>query len=131
MSGIVVCADKRTTVFSNCTDGEIRLVGGANVTLGILQVCMNNAWGSVCNNRFGIKDVNVVCRELGFNATGGKRFINSAGSMFNISSGPIFLDRVTCNDNKRLIDCPLSGGTSFGQSECDHTQLAGVQCVGM
>ncbi len=123
-------ADKSMTVFSNCTDGEIRLVGGANATLGAVQVCMNNAWGSVCNDRFGINDATVVCRQLGFPVTGAEAF-RDASTRFNISTGPVFLDRVTCfGKENRLIRCRLSGGIVVGQSQCDRTQLAGVQCVG-
>ncbi len=105
-------------------------MGGANATLGAVQVCMNNAWGLVCNNRFGTNDASVVCGELGFPTTGATSF-RDASSRFNISSGPIFLDNVRCSESiKKLIDCPLGGGSSFGRSECDNTQLAGVQCVG-
>ncbi len=122
--------DTTTTVFSNCTDGEIRLVGGANATLGAVQVCMNNAWGSVCNDRFGTNDATVVCRQLGFPVTGAEAF-RDASTRFNISTGPVFLDRVTCfGEENQLIDCRLSGGRVVGQSLCDRSQLAGVKCLG-
>ena len=52
---------------SNCSDGEVRLVGGANITLGVVEVCINNAWGTVCNTRFGTDEAKVICKQLQFN----------------------------------------------------------------
>ena len=50
----------------NCTDGSLRLVGGANDSLGLVEVCINNGWGGVCSNHFGTLDAEVVCNQLGF-----------------------------------------------------------------
>ena len=40
--------------------------------LGTLQICINNAWGTVCNDEhFGTTDAEVFCEQLeGFNKTG-------------------------------------------------------------
>lgn len=54
----------------NCNDGEIQLVGGQNITLGRVEVCVNNAWGTVCNSRFGTNEARVICRQLQFNDSG-------------------------------------------------------------
>jgi len=51
---------------SNCVDGEVRLAGGVNSTIGRLEVCHNRAWGTVCNTRFGTNDAFIICRQLGF-----------------------------------------------------------------
>ena len=56
LANLFLLTDKATTPYANCTDGELQLVGGANATLGVVQVCMNNAWGSVCNGGFGVSD---------------------------------------------------------------------------
>ena len=54
----------------DCTDGSVRLVGGANDTLGLVEVCINNGWGGVCVDHFGNNDAEVVCNQLGFSHDG-------------------------------------------------------------
>ena len=118
--------DKENTNHANCTDGELRLVGGVNATLGVVQVCMNNAWGSVCNNRFGTNDAVVVCRQLGFPTTGAVAFRDT--SPFEIPPGPVFLDQLHCRGTEtNVMECSQN---VHGLSECDSSEIAGVQCIG-
>ena len=53
-----------------CTQGDIRLVGGSNSLEGRIELCNNNAWGTVCDDLFGTPDANVACRQLGLSGTG-------------------------------------------------------------
>ena len=64
-------------MMSNCSDGDIRLVGGNTQYEGRVEVCLNRAWGTVCSSRYSnwwwsyyyyrwsSTDTNVVCRQLG------------------------------------------------------------------
>lgn len=53
-----------------CVQGGIRLVGGSTAREGRVEVCNNNAWGTVCDDQFGTNDARVACRQLGFSDTG-------------------------------------------------------------
>ena len=62
------------TQISNCTDSAIRLVGGNTSNQGRLEVCVNSAWGSVCDSAgvFTSDEAKVVCRQLGILQVEGK-----------------------------------------------------------
>ena len=53
-----------------CLNGDIRLRGGTNLGEGRVEICNNNAWGTVCDDAWGTADANVACRQLGFSPTG-------------------------------------------------------------
>ena len=55
---------------SGCTQGEVRLIGGANNLEGRVEICLNNEWGTVCDEMWDVTDATVVCRQLGFAITG-------------------------------------------------------------
>ena len=57
-----------TTKYSPCNDGDVRLVGGSTFNQGRLEVCMNSAWGGVCDSEgvFTRDEAKVACRQLGF-----------------------------------------------------------------
>ena len=59
-----------TTEYSNCTNGEVRLVRGDTVNEGNVQICHRNAWGSICDDSWNTNDANVVCKQLGFQPYG-------------------------------------------------------------
>ena len=54
-----------STPASNCTDGTLRLVGGINPAEGRIEICINNAWGTICDNGFTKEEALVACRQLG------------------------------------------------------------------
>ena len=43
----------------------VRLRGGSNQLEGRVELCINNAWGTVCDDEFSSQDAEVVCRQIG------------------------------------------------------------------
>ncbi len=65
----VVC-QAIATEKDNCSDGQVRLVNGSNILEGRIEMCINKAWGSVCDDSFSEDDSNVICKELGYRING-------------------------------------------------------------
>ena len=48
----------------------MRLLEGSTRQEGRVEICRNNSWGTVCHNGWTIEDARVVCRQLGYSASG-------------------------------------------------------------
>ena len=109
-------------LFSNATEGEIRLEGGATDNEGRVVIFHNGTWGTVCDDDWDINDATVVCRQLGYLRATYARAL----AYFGEGSGPIHYENVACNGTEtRLADCDHAG---FGNVDCDHSEDAGVMC---
>ena len=131
-----------------CTTGQLRLVGGNIGNEGRVEICINNLWGTVCDDSWGITDATVVCQQLGFSVQGHYQLViftyrfesylalflptdavPFSNAHFGTGVGPIHLDKVGCTGiEASLIECPHS---SFVSCYSGHSEDAGVRCQGI
>ena len=107
-----------------CTYGDIRLVDGANIYEGRVEVCANNQWGTVCDDDWDASDAEVVCRQLGYNLT--SNAVAYTYAYFGRGTGHIWLDGVECTGSENeLLNCSHDG---IGIHNCYHDEDASVLC---
>ncbi|MGH0154395.1 UNVERIFIED_CONTAM: hypothetical protein FKN15_027206 [Acipenser sinensis] len=104
---------------------ELRLAGSSSPCSGRVEVWFEGSWGTVCDDSWGLKDAQVVCRQLGCGAaesTGGGE------ATFGQGNGTICLDEVNCRGSEmHLWDCRHS---PLRHNDCDHKEDAWVTCAG-
>ena len=55
-----------SSIIIGCTEGEIRLTGGASYNEGRVETCLNGEWGTICDQMWNTTEAGVVCRQLQF-----------------------------------------------------------------
>ncbi|PIK43388.1 putative deleted in malignant brain tumors 1 protein [Apostichopus japonicus] len=67
---------------------------------------MNGAWGTICDDSWGMDDANVACRQLGYRAA--VEAVSSAS--YGAGAGQIWLDDVQCvGSEEHILACQNSG----------------------
>ena len=61
-------------IYTDCRDGDILLYDGStlspNHSNGTVLVCLDNVYGTVCDDFWDPLDATVICTQLGFLASG-------------------------------------------------------------
>ena len=134
------------TCAETCSEiGAVRLVGGAIMAAGRLEICANGHWGSVCNDGFDANAAAVVCRQLGFQEDCKfycrcidcvYKYKSSYEAVPEVKSGiffggggtfqPIHLDDLRCSGAEAtLLNCTHTG---VGMHDCEHPEDVGIIC---
>ncbi|XP_047659782.1 scavenger receptor cysteine-rich type 1 protein M130-like, partial [Tachysurus fulvidraco] len=110
-------------LYITCSDpSSIRLVGSGGDCAGRLEVFHSGSWGTVCDDSWGIEDVQVVCRQLQC----GEALSNHTPAWFGPGTGSIWLNKVECEGNETsLWNCRYQ---LCEEGECVHHKDVGVVC---
>lgn len=125
-----------------CSDGTIRIAGGSTSLAGVVEVCINARWGTICKNDWNNTTALVVCRQLGhqnglhhnvFNLWCVKIVYNNYigviadQSQFSAITRLVQLSEVSCRGNETSIyECSYSTSSS---ATC--SGVAAIVCQGM
>ena len=58
------------STYSNCTDGQVKLIGGTTDYEGTVQICLNHAWGTITYYSLNNRVAQTICNSLGYTALG-------------------------------------------------------------
>ncbi|XP_030847848.1 deleted in malignant brain tumors 1 protein isoform X1 [Strongylocentrotus purpuratus] len=99
---------------------SVRLVNGTSPGEGRVEVLYKGQWNTICDDFWNLEEAQVVCRQLGY----GTDFVVARGSAYyGEGSGPI--RQAQCSGlESNLGSCSLTSG----DSECSHSEDAGVNC---
>ncbi|GAB0095519.1 Peptidase S1 domain-containing protein [Sergentomyia squamirostris] len=98
---------------------------------GRLEVKVYDQWGYVCDDKFDMRDANVICRELGFPLGAaevrGNSYYPPHRSMLRGDDSAIFLvDELDCRGNEKTMrECDFSG---WGVHDCNAEEVVGIVC---
>ena len=104
----------------NPAEGDLWLLDGNSDREGRLEVYLNGAWGTVCDDKFGPVDAGVACRQLGY--PGAERITNN----FPDGGLNMVMDDVACEGSEaRLVECTYEGPPVL----CYRVESVGLICT--
>ncbi|XP_039277670.1 serine protease svh-1-like [Nilaparvata lugens] len=145
-SSMFVCGNKKCVNTSQVCDGhndcgdrsdenycpmidegfEIRLVGGKKPSEGLIEVKVLGHWGLVCADEFGLRDANVVCREVGYPMGAQHVKPRSTFDSAKAAASLFLIDDLACQGNETSVrQCDHNG---WGVHNCKLHEAVGVVC---
>ena len=114
--------------------GELRLVhreDGSSPAAGLLEIFLNEQWGTICDSGFDLIDANVACRQMGYRAA--VNFATAFHSPFGIGNHnqSVWLSDIDCRDPNgvHLLSCAHGEVGVHDSADCDdHFFDVAVMC---
>ncbi|CAH6901793.1 Cd5l [Phodopus roborovskii] len=103
---------------------ELKLVGGDSPCSGRLEVLHKGTWGSVCDDGWGEKEDQVVCKQLGCGMSLFASF--KARKSYGPGAGRIWLDDVVCSGEEQSLESCRH--RLWGYHDCTHKEDVAVIC---
>ncbi|KAJ8362012.1 hypothetical protein AAFF_G00401910, partial [Aldrovandia affinis] len=117
------CSDYPYGFEVQCSGG-VRLVGGAHLCDGRVEVHDGRSWQTVCDADFDQQDAEVVCRELGCGAPAEVR----GAAAFGRGEGSVWSKELQCRGHEsQIFFCPTS---PTQKQNCSHENDVGLVCSG-
>ncbi|XP_017843015.2 uncharacterized protein LOC108600134 isoform X2 [Drosophila busckii] len=122
--GVNNCGNRQDELRCEHLGYQLRLTG-ESPHMGRIEVKVNGQWGYVCDDKFGLRDADVVCHELGFKLGAaevrGNSYYEPPERNFNY-----VMDEIECRGNEtQLKDCDFKG---WGVHNCGVDEVVGVVC---
>lgn len=77
---ILFCSFVAHIPIAPCENGDVKLSGSSDPLRGRIEICMNEVWGTICDDFWDVNDTAVICRQLGFSAEGDHPILEIIGS---------------------------------------------------
>lgn len=112
-------------VFVLLLELKVTLREGSTSNQGRVELSVNGTWGTICDDHWGIKEGDVICRMLGYSE--GAWGISCCGWYDDASTAlEIWLDDVHCDgDEQSIAECRHGG---WGNHNCKDSDAVGVVC---
>lgn len=109
---------------------EVRLSGDGNRrNMGRIEAKVFDKWGHICDDKFGLNEASVLCREVGFplGAVEVKTNYPLQVDVSSINNSPKYImNELWCNGSEATLkECNFSG---WSVDECNEEETVGVVC---
>ncbi|XP_053177482.1 scavenger receptor cysteine-rich type 1 protein M130-like [Scomber japonicus] len=116
-----VSSDSSSSMVELTCSDSVRLVNGASLCSGRLEVKSEQSWSSVCEADFDQQDAEVVCRELGCGAPSVLQ-----GALYGEVEAPMWTKEFQCEGHESaLLDCRRSDSA---RRTCSPGKAVGLTC---
>ena len=97
-------------------------MGGATPNEGRVEICLDNHWGTLCDNGWDISDATVVCRQLGFDTNGTYMYLH-VHTMYMYMYTFVHVHVPAESNTQHLYDMPWIISTHPAYRQCTYVRM--------